>query len=155
MGDLVLVVDHDESVRRRWRRKLQSRGYETVEAGSAVAALELLQRLPDAFRLVLVRPSLPGLPGTALVETLRLFRPELPVFYLGPAAREAVEVGCPTLSEGVEELESHLQAFAGDRQVWRASSPLAPGIIRQARHRFQRSRDLVEAAYEVSKGMQS
>lgn len=155
MGNLVLLVDHDESARRRWRRRLQSRGHETVEAGSSVVALELLQRLPEAFRLVLVRTSMPGLPGTALIETLRLLRPELPVFCLDPDPREAVEVGCPSVSEGAEELESHLQAFAGDGQSWRESSRLSPALIRKVRHRYQRSRDLVEAAYEVSKGLPS
>lgn len=155
MGTLVLVVDHDESARRQWRRALQGRGHETVEAGSTVVALELLQRLPEAFRLVLVRPAMPGLPGVALIETLRLFRPTLPVFCIAPEPREAVEVGCPTVSEGGEELESQLEAFAGDGQIWRESSRLSPAIIRKARHRFQRSRDLVEAAYEVSKGLRS
>lgn len=153
MGNLVLLVEHDESVRRRWRRKLEGRGYEAIEAGSAMSALELLQRLPEAFRLVLVRPELPGLPGTALIETLRLFRPELPVFCFEPGSRTAVEVGCRTLSEEAEELESHLQAFAGDGQSWQDMSRLAPDVVRQARERYQRTGDLLEAAQEVSKGL--
>jgi CheY-like chemotaxis protein len=153
MGNLVLLVEHDESARRRWRRKLEGRGYEAVEAGSAVSALELLQRVPKAFRLVLVQADLPGLPGTALIETLRLFRPELPVFCLGSAEGAAVEVGCPTVSEAGEELELHLQAFADGGDGWRDTSRLAPEAIRRACERYDATRDLVEAAYEITKGL--
>ena len=153
MANLVLVVEHQASARRRWRERLEERGYEAVEAGSTVSALELLQRLPDAFRLVLVRTDMPGLPGPALIETLRLFRPELPVFCLGSAHGAAVEVGCPTVSEGTEELEVHLEAFATNGVAWAETSRLGPEVIRRARERYGRNRDLVEAAYEVSRGL--
>lgn len=148
MGNLVLVVEHEEGARRRWRRHLETRGYEAVEAGSAVAGLELLQRLPTAFRIVLVCPDMPGLPGTALIETLRLLRPELPVFCLGDS-EAGVEVGCPTVTEGGEELEMHLQAFAGT--AWSETTRLSPEAIVRVRDRFERSRDLVESAYEVAR----
>ncbi|HYC30832.1 MAG TPA: response regulator [Gemmatimonadales bacterium] len=148
MGNLVLVIQHAVDARRGWRRRLESRGYEAVEASSVVAGLELLQRLPKAFRLVLVCADMPGLPGAALVETLRLLRPELPVFYLG-ASDAGVEVGCPSVSESGEELEMHLQAFAGT--AWGETSRLSPEAVSRVRDRYGRRRDLVEAAYEVAR----
>ena len=150
MGNLVLVVEHAEGERRRWRRRLEQRGYEAVEAGSVVSALELVQQLPDAFRLVLVRADMPGLPGTALIETLRLLRPDLPVFCFGPVA-EGAEVGCPTVTESGEELELHLRAFTGT--AWSETSSLSPETIQRVRDRYERARDLVEAAYEVARDL--
>ena len=153
MGNLVLVVEHEEASRRRWRRRLEGRGYEAVEAGSVVSALELVQRLPEAFRLVLVRSDMPGLPGTALIETLRLLRPELPVFCLGSPREAVVEVGCPTVSEAGEDLEGHLQAFAADGDAWRQSSRLPSDAIRRVRERYARTGDLVEASHEVARSL--
>ena len=148
MGNLVLVVEHEENERRRWRRRLETRGYEAVEAGSVVAGLELLQRLPKAFRLVLVCADMPGLRGTVLIETLRLLRPQMPVFCLG-LSDVGVEVGCPSVTESGEELEVHLRDFAGT--AWSETSRLSPDAIGRVRDRYDRTRDLVEAAYHVAR----
>jgi CheY-like chemotaxis protein len=150
MGNLVLVVEHDEDERRRWRRRLENRGYEAVEAGTSVAALELLQRLPDSFRFVLVRPDMPGLPGAAVIEALRLTRPQIPVFCLA-SPDAVVQAGCPAVTDGEEELELHLQAFANDGDAWSNGSLLPREAVLQIRERYERSRDLVEAAYEVAR----
>jgi len=117
MGNLVLNVEHDQAARRKLRRKLEGRGHEVVEAGSVMAALELIQRVSNGFRLVLTQVDMPGVPGTALVEALRLFHPDLPVFCLAADQEAAVE------------------------------------IVRRARDRYQRTGDLVEAAYELAKGL--
>ena len=153
MGNLVLIVEHDPEASRRLRRTLEGRGYDAVEAGSVTAALELIQRLPNGFWLVLTRVEMPGIPGSALVETLRLFRPELPVFCLSDREEAAVLVGCTMLSDAAEELEVQLRAFheAGGR--WREASQLAATVISRARERYQRTADLVEAMYEVAKGL--
>jgi CheY-like chemotaxis protein len=153
MGNLVLVVEHEEETRRRWRRRLEGRGYEAIEAITVVAALEHVQRLPKAFRLVLVRTDMPGLPGAALIETLRLLRPELPVFCLGQARGATVEVGCPTVAEGAEELELHLQAFADAGTAWQETTRLTSDTIRRVRESYGRTADLVEAAFEAARGL--
>src|SRR5512134_1102611 len=153
MGNLVLIVEHDQEARRRLRRKLEGRGHEVVEAGSVIAALELIQRLPNGFRLVLTQVDMPGVPGTALVEALRLFHPGLPVFCLAAKQEAAVVIGCPRLSEGADELELHLSGFSDGGAHWREPSRLPAEIVRRARDRYQRTGDLVEAAYEVAKGL--
>ena len=51
---------------------------DVVQASNALAALELIQRLPRRFRLVLIELDLQGISGSVLTETLRLFRPGLP-----------------------------------------------------------------------------
>jgi CheY-like chemotaxis protein len=153
MGKLVLIVEHDQAARRTLRQQLEARGFEAVEAASVVAALELVQRLPQGFRLVLTRVEMPGVPGTALVETLRLLRPDLPVFCLASEPEAAVVVGCPTVSDGADELESHLRGYTDGGAHWLRPSRLPPDVARRARDRFERSGDLVEAAFEVARGL--
>jgi CheY-like chemotaxis protein len=153
MGKLVLIVEHDQEARRKLRRKLEGRRHEVVEAGSVMAALELIQRLPSGFRLILTQVDMPGLPGTALVETLRLFHPGIPVFCLAADQEAAVVIGCPRLSDGAEELEKHLSGFSDGGAYWREPSRLPVEIARRARDRYARTGDLVEAAYEVAKGL--
>lgn len=152
MANLVLLIEHDTATRRALRRTLESRGYEVVEAVTATAGLELLQRLPEAFRLVLVRRNLRGLPSAALVETLRLFHPRLPVFCLSDGPGATVEIGCPTVSAGAEELEAHLRVFAGNNG-WGESTCLDPDAVRRVRERYARTGDLVEAAHEVVRAL--
>lgn len=153
MGNLVLIVEHDQEARRKLRRKLEERGHEVVEAGSVVAALELIQRLPNGFRLVLTQVDMPGVPGSALVEALRLFHPDLPVLCLAADQAAAALIRCPRLSEGADELERHLAEFSDGGASWREPSRLPAEIIRRARDRYERTGDLVEAAYEVAKGL--
>lgn len=153
MANLVLLIEHDTATRRALRRTLESRGYEVVEAVTATAGLELLQRLPEAFRLVLVRRNLRGLPSAALVETLRLFHPRLPVFCLSDGPGATVEIGCPTVSAGAEELEAHLRVFAGGNNGWGESTCLDPDAVRRVRERYARTGDLVEAAHEVVRAL--
>lgn len=153
MEKLVLLVEHDRAARRTLRRMLEQRGYALVEAVTARAALELLQRLPDAFAMVLVQTTVRGLPGTALVETLRLFRPEMPVFCLSTGGEAPIEVGCPTLSDGGEELDVYLRLFQENGTTWSESTALSPDWVRRVRERYARTTDLVEAAYEVARAL--
>lgn len=155
MGNLVLIVDHDQEASRRLRRDMEGRGYDVVEAGSVTAALELIQRLPNGFRLVLTRVEMPGIPGTALVETLRLFRPDLPVLCISAREESAILVGCTVLSESADELEVQLRAFNEGSVQWREPSHLTAAVITRARERYERTADLVEALYEVAKGIPS
>ena len=153
MGNLVLIVEQDPNARRRLRRKLEDRGYEAVEAGSVGSALELIQRLPNGFRLVLTRAEMSGVPGSVLVETLRLLRPELPVFCLAAERDAAVVAGCPRISEEAEDLEVHLSGFSGGSPAWREPSRLSAALALRARERYRRTGDLLEAAHEIAKGL--
>jgi CheY-like chemotaxis protein len=153
MGNLVLIVEQNPNARRSLRRKLESRGYEAVEAGSVGTALELIQRMPNGFRLVLTRVGMSDPLGSVLVETLRLLRPELPVFCLAAEQEAAVMAGCPRVSEEAEELELHLSGFSGGGPAWREPSRLSATIAQRALERYRRTGDLVEAAHEIAKGL--
>ena len=153
MGNLVLIVIHERAARRKLRRALEERGYEPVECSSGTAALEILQRLPTSFRLVLVGLDLPGLPGEALIETLRMFRPELPVLCVEMAERAATGIGCRTVSDGAEELEVEVMALEEGRGNGQELSVRPEAVARKARECYTRTGDLVEVAREVAKGL--
>ena len=52
-GKLVLLVDYDVESRRQARQLLELRGMDVVQASNGMAGLELIQRLPRSFHLVI------------------------------------------------------------------------------------------------------
>jgi CheY-like chemotaxis protein len=154
---LVLLVDNDVGSRRQTRRLLELRGLEVVQAANGMAALELIQRLPQSFRLVLTDLDLPGIPGSVIIETLRIFRPDIPVLCMSatPAVTGTNGIS-PCLSKPVDgrELEA---ALDGGANHWAGPGPttIAESVASRARARFAVGGDLVEAALDLSRGMSS
>ena len=123
-GRLVLLVDYDVDSRRQARHLLELRGMEVVQASNGMAALELIQRLPRSFRLVLTDLDLPGIPGPVVVETLRIFRPDLPVLCMSATRTVAGRVEVKRcLSKPLQggELEAMLEESASG-WGWRGCS---------------------------------
>lgn len=150
---LVLVIDSDEEARRRTRTLLEARGYDVVMATTGHAALELVQRLPASFELVLVETDLRGLPGLVVAETLRLFRPDIPVICLsGNRVLPAAHCLRKPLSEA--DLDEQLKTL-GNGGGPRADAPnLANDAVRaRARARYEAGGSLVEAAMELANVM--
>jgi CheY-like chemotaxis protein len=73
----ILVVDDERHVRSALCRLLRRMGLETVEAGTAEAALEELAARPFACALVDLR--MPGMGGMELVRRARADLPDLPI----------------------------------------------------------------------------
>lgn len=154
---MALLIDHDGQSRRTVRRVLQRRGLDLVQAGTGLVGLELIQRLSDGFRFVLVELDLPGLPGRLVVETLALCRPDLPVLCLGEARAAGVATsvsGCVTKPLQEDDLEDRMRSMlSGAGPQWRLSSPAAPDVVARAHAKYRATGDLVEAALELSRGM--
>ncbi|MEM7410147.1 MAG: sigma-54 dependent transcriptional regulator [Myxococcota bacterium] len=73
----ILIVDDDTAMREMLASLFQEQSYETIEASSANAALDLAK---DAeFDVVLSDIKMPGKSGIALVGELRQLRPQTPV----------------------------------------------------------------------------
>jgi CheY-like chemotaxis protein len=86
----LLVVDDDSAVREVTAAMLREQGYSVVEAGSAGAALELIEADQD-LDLMLVDFAMPGMNGADLVRQVQAKRPALPfVFVTGFADRTAL-----------------------------------------------------------------
>ena len=151
---LVLLIDHDVMTRRGTRHLLESRDLDVVQASNGMAALELVQRLPDSFQLVLADLQVPGIPGRVIMEALRIFHPHLPVYCMGTDL-VAAATGSPTRCLSKPLLESELDATL--REIANGWSPptrleIQGESIARARARFAVGGDLVEAALELSRG---
>lgn len=153
---LVLLVDYDVESRRRTRHMLEMRGMEVVQASNAMASLELIQRLPRSFRLVISDLDLPGIPGSVMIETLRIFRPDLPVLCMAAARSPAGSTGGkPCLTKPVQtlDLDTALEEVAGGWEPRVGSIEIPDTLAARVRARFAVARDLVEAALELSRGV--
>lgn len=88
-GDLVLVVDDDDLVRRTTGTSLAQLGYTAVEASNGRTAIELVRARPERFRAVLLDLVMPGLTGADTFRGIRAVRPDLPVIICTGYAAEA------------------------------------------------------------------
>jgi CheY-like chemotaxis protein len=153
---LVLLVDADRHTRHAVSPLLVAHRLELVHARAGIAALELLQRMPEHFRLAVVNLDLPDFSGAAIIETLRHFRPKLPVVCLTESeGATALAEASPCLPKPFQEddLSAQLKdALAG------LGSPVsvamvAPDVIRRATAIYTVSGNLIDAARELARGM--
>jgi CheY-like chemotaxis protein len=155
---LVLLIDADPATRDVVRPLLAPRGLEVVQARNGVAGLEILQRLPDRFRLAIINLGMPGLSGAVLIETLRLCRPGLPVVCLTSSERTAVAAASSNcLSKPVQPAELHAQvedALAGIHQSVTAVA-VDPEALARAKAAFEASGNMLDAARELARGIPS
>jgi CheY-like chemotaxis protein len=144
---LVLLVDEDPITGNLLRPLLRPHGLEVVQARASIAALELLQRVAQRFRLAVVSLEMSGLSGVVVLETVRLFRPGLATICLAAAAGAREE--CVAKPAGADQLRARIaEALAGAPSSMHACT-LAPEAIRKARAAFEHSGSLVDAAREV------
>jgi CheY-like chemotaxis protein len=149
---LVLLVDDDVDSRRHARHLLEQQGVDAVQSSNGVAALELIQRLPKHFRLVLTELDLPGISGAVLSETLRIFRPDLPTLCMSSRATAGSSNGWRCLAKPLQgpDLQTAMTNGGSLGEVER--SPAFPEAwVARARARYAAVGDLVEAALELAR----
>lgn len=78
-GHRILLVDDHRAIRRVMKRLIAREGHAVTTAGNGRVALELLEREPTPFDLVISDVSMPEMDGLALAETLSSARPNLPL----------------------------------------------------------------------------
>jgi CheY-like chemotaxis protein len=88
-GELILVVEDEDQVRRMSVDALQELGYEVIEAGGGEEALGHV-RARDDIRLLFTDVVMPDINGRQLADKARALRPELPVLYTTGYTRNAV-----------------------------------------------------------------
>jgi CheY-like chemotaxis protein len=154
-ASLALLVDEDPITRNVLRPLLRPHGLEVVQARTSVAALELLGRVARRFRLAVVSLEMGGLSGAVVLETLRLFRPELATICLTTALSTAVAVkdGCLMKPASSEELRQWIAEALSGEPSRRPPAALAPDVIAKARRMFEQSGSLIAAAREIALGM--
>lgn len=112
----LLVVDDDETFRRRVAAALRGRGFEVSEADSAESAIEKARAFEPSAALVDLR--MPGASGLELVSELVALSPEIRVVVLTgygsiATAVEALKRGAIGYLTKPIDLDSILRAFDG------------------------------------------
>lgn len=156
-GSLGLLIDADPTMRRLTGPLVRSHGLELVQARSGIAAFELLEQVPRRFRLALVSLDMPDLSGAVILETLRLFRPDVATICLTTAERVARAGGgtggCLTKPLRADELGAQItEALAGALSNQPATAIL-PEAVARAKATIARSASLFEAARELARGV--
>jgi PAS domain S-box-containing protein len=82
IGETVLLVDDEDTVRRIARRVLEADGYTVLTASDPNEALAIAARSPRAIQVLLTDVVMPGMSGPRLAAQLRLERPEIRVVYM-------------------------------------------------------------------------
>jgi two-component system, cell cycle sensor histidine kinase and response regulator CckA len=110
--ETILLVEDEDMVRRLIGQVLLSHGYTILEAGSGLAALEVVERNPGKIDLLLTDVVMAGMSGRELSEKLLLLRPDLKVLYMSGYTDDAI------LRHGVFQSST---AFLG--------KPFSPGTL--------------------------
>jgi signal transduction histidine kinase len=74
-GELILVVDDDETVQQTIQSLLETHHYTTQVARDGVEALERYQRFQDRIRLVVLDINMPHMGGIELIQRLKSMNP--------------------------------------------------------------------------------
>jgi PAS domain S-box-containing protein len=103
--ETVLVVEDEPALRDLAVRVLTDHGFKVLSAGTAAAALQVLQDVAGEVDILVTDLILPGeLQGKDLADQLLASRPDLPVVYMSGYTRNAI-VHAGRLDHGVHFLE--------------------------------------------------
>jgi two-component system, cell cycle sensor histidine kinase and response regulator CckA len=76
-GELVLLVDDEESIRRVARQTLERHGYRMIEASDGTQGLVQYTQHQSEVRLVITDLSMPFMDGPAFIRALRRLNPQV------------------------------------------------------------------------------
>jgi CheY-like chemotaxis protein len=148
---LLLLIDEDTITRNVLRPVVRTYGLEIVQARASIAALELLQRVAERFRLAVVSLEMPGLSGAVLLETCRIFLPGLATVCL--TAGSTVRGGCLAKPPSSGELRTRIAEVLAGEPMPASIAAVAPDVVARARSAFALSASLLDAARELARGM--
>jgi len=81
-GELILVVDDEESVLELLSTVLRNHGYQVAVARNGVEGLALFSAQPDRIALVLTDLHMPNSSGQSFAELLRPIRPDVRILFM-------------------------------------------------------------------------
>jgi len=78
-SEKILFVDDEHSIAEMVEQQLTNLGYAVEVRTSSIDALDLLQKTPGDFDLLITDMSMPQMTGVNLVKEIRRFHPDLPI----------------------------------------------------------------------------
>ncbi|HEY0077366.1 MAG TPA: PAS domain S-box protein [Pyrinomonadaceae bacterium] len=100
-GELILVVDDEESIRQITRGTLETFGYEVLTAGDGTEAVALYAQHRDRIRLVLTDMMMPFMDGPATIRALQKLDPQVKI--IAASGLGGNEKSAEALSAGVKK----------------------------------------------------
>ena len=94
----ILLVEDEEGLRALNARGLKSRGYNVIEAGNGIEAIEALAREGGEVDLVVSDVVMPEMDGPTLLKELRKENPDLKIIFVSGYAEDAFEKSLPEAS---------------------------------------------------------
>jgi two-component system cell cycle sensor histidine kinase/response regulator CckA len=94
----ILLVEDEEGLRALNARGLKSRGYNVIEAGNGVEAIDALEREGVQVDLVVSDVVMPEMDGPTLLKELRKKNPDLRIIFVSGYAEDAFEKSLPDSS---------------------------------------------------------
>ena len=91
----ILLVEDEEGLRALNARGLTSRGYQVIEAGNGVEAIEALERQGGQVDLVVSDVVMPEMDGPTLLKELRQRNPGLKIIFVSGYAEDAFQKSLP------------------------------------------------------------
>jgi len=91
----ILLVEDEEGLRALNARGLKSRGYNVIEAGNGVEAIEALEKNGGQVDLVVSDVVMPEMDGPTLLKELRKRNPSLKMIFVSGYAEDAFEKSLP------------------------------------------------------------
>jgi DNA-binding response OmpR family regulator len=143
---LLLLIDEDTITRNVLRPVVRTYGLEIVQARASIAALELLQRVAERFRMVVVSLEMPGLSGAVLLETFRIFLPGLATVCLTAGSTVGGGGGCLAKPPRSGELRTRIAEILAGEPMPASIAAAAPDVVARARSAFALSASLLDAA---------
>jgi PAS domain S-box-containing protein len=124
-GERILVVEDEEAIRRMLVSLLSQLGYVVESAGSAVAAVGLMEGRGYAMDLLLTDVDLPGgMSGVELATTVRRTQPDVPVIFTsGFVDRHADMIGSMSLVEVLPKPFHRADVVRSVSHLLKAASP--------------------------------
>jgi two-component system cell cycle sensor histidine kinase/response regulator CckA len=91
----ILLVEDEEGLRGLNARGLTSRGYNVLEAGNGIEAIDILERRDGKIDLVVSDVVMPEMDGPTLFKELRKRNPDLKIVFVSGYAEEAFSKSLP------------------------------------------------------------
>ncbi|MDP6301530.1 MAG: response regulator [SAR202 cluster bacterium] len=92
-SEVLLLAEHDDSVRTVVGQMVQAQDYSVVEAANRAGALEAVVSADSLIDLLLTDLDMPGMSGPQLAEEVLKLRPEVRVIFLSGHAGGAAVAG--------------------------------------------------------------
>ena len=90
-GEMLLVVDDEEHIRRMMKRMLEGQGFRVLTSGDGGEAVSVYGHYQAEIAVVITDMMMPFMDGTALIQALRKINPSVPIIAISGLAAQRSE----------------------------------------------------------------